>query len=133
MSGYFSTHFDERVFNNRNNGKNGERRIKRRKVKKLLSVMCDPHWTIRDSFSVSLQLEEANFEVDRIGGFPANNVDRDHPTRHGQCNRHVTNIIVLAFFFMLRPAEYLKPRGDEKHSTPFCLVKRPETRYHCMD
>ena len=47
-------------------------------------------------------------------------LDRDHP-RHGQCNRHVTNIIVMAFFFVLRPVEYLKPRGDKKRSTPFHL------------
>jgi hypothetical protein len=51
-------------------------------------------------------------------------LDTDHLS-HGQCNRHVIHIIVLGFFFMLRPAEYLKPRGkpepNSTRSTPFRL------------
>ena len=37
-------------------------------------------------------------------------LDTEHPV-HGQANRHAIDLIIIGFFWLLRPCEYLKPRA----------------------
>ena len=44
-----------------------------------------------------------------------------HHIRDGPLNQHTIDLIIVGFFWLLRPGEYLKGSGDPGRSTPFRL------------